>query len=70
MVKRGLKISFYYSVLLVFIGKFFILVFFSCEEEHWKRPTPIPDSLDNIYNWPPKVKYLGTPIPEINNGSV
>ena len=34
------------------------------EEEHWKRPTPIPDSLDNIYSWPPNVNFLGTPIPE------
>ena len=28
------------------------------------KPTPIPDSLDNIYNWPPNVNYLGTPIPD------
>lgn len=31
--------------------------------EDWQRPTPVPDTLENPYFWPPGVNYLGTPVP-------
>lgn len=30
-------------------------------ESEWKKPTPIPETLDNLYIWPKGVNYLGTP---------
>ncbi len=33
-------------------------------ENEWIRPTPIPETLENVYVWPPGVNWLGTPISE------
>ncbi len=30
-------------------------------EDDWKKPTPIPSILENLYIWPEGVNYLGTP---------
>ena len=30
-------------------------------EDEWKKPTPIPENLENIYIWPQGMNYLGTP---------
>ena len=31
-------------------------------EDEWKKPTPIPENLENIYIWPKGMNYLGTPV--------
>ena len=62
--KEDLKYPFIIIFCLFLLVIFHIWFSSHVEEEHWKRPTPIPDSLDNIYNWPPNVNYLGTPIPD------
>ena len=62
--KEDLKYPFIILFCLFLLVIFHVWFSSHVEEEHWKRPTPIPDSLDNIYNWPPNVNYLGTPIPD------
>ena len=55
---------------LIILFCIFILVIFHVwfssfvDEDDWRRPTPIPDRLENPYYWSPNVNYLGTPIPE------
>tara|TARA_B100000405_G_scaffold79864_1_gene55340 strand:+ start:2501 stop:2806 length:306 start_codon:yes stop_codon:yes gene_type:complete len=62
--KEDLKYPFIILFCLFLLVIFHVWFSSHVEEEHWKSPTPIPDSLDNIYNWPPNVNYLGTPIPD------
>ena len=56
---------------LIILFCIFILVIFHVwfssfvDEDDWRRPTPIPDRLENPYYWPPNVNYLGTPIQKI-----
>jgi hypothetical protein len=56
-------------IIIIIIGLISLVLFHAwfssfVGEDEWKGPTPIPDSLNDIYVWPSGVNYLGTPIPE------
>tara|TARA_B100000965_G_C19534834_1_gene732854 strand:- start:706 stop:1005 length:300 start_codon:yes stop_codon:yes gene_type:complete len=53
-------------IVFVIVGLISLMIFHAwfssfIGEDEWKKPTPIPESLENLYIWPKGVNYLGTP---------